>query len=783
MAKKRADNFDTPALDAYIKRIGAEMCNFRRYMVKEYKAKYYYERSRIEIKSDGTIECSTAAHLPLKEEAEAIKTEIAKLNSDPKTKWPTSGEGAPNITKLRITKDKLFEFWDRDRKKILMCQQRIDQEDGGKAYIPWSFWSDGEWRNMEPDGKLPFWKPKPSRNKAQIMIHEGAKSAAFVDGLVNDPSRKKELKSHPWGEELSQYEHWGMIGGALAPQRADYKELWDEAPNAVVYVCDNDYFGRKALEIVSKHYGRQLMGIKFGEEFPYSWDLADPMPENLFKGKRWNGKRLEEYKHFATYATETLPAIGKGRPASVLKDCFAQEWIHCISPCIYIHKEWPGKIYTTDEFDEEVHAFSSIQTTSSLMTANEAVKVSEIKYDPGKPPGMYGRNGMHFNTYCPSTIKEEKGDYKPFEHFMNNLFPIEHDRTEVMRWVATLISRPDVKMTYALLLISETQGVGKGTLGDRILKPILGYGNVSSPSENEVVEGNYTYWMAHRRLAVINEIYAGHSSMAYNKLKPLITDPTITVRKKFLADYEIDNWLHLFACSNNFNALKLTGEDRRWLIPKVTEEKQNVAYWAKFNRWLSDEGGLGIIMYWAKEFLKTNKVVEAGEVAPWSTTKLVVVGEGYTPGIQMCANVLDMIKRSVDNCPEGEVADFKRCIMMDTDFIALIQRFIPERQISYGDRQAAIRGAAKTIGWHVHPDKAEFRDGTRGRLICLDPNDISKKPSAIFSEVIPTRIMKLENRFLVIDGDTGKLEIERSALDDDRTIEAIKSGKFKLKEG
>lgn len=774
--KSNATKFDTPALDAYIKRINAEQCNFRRYMVKEYKAKYYYERSKIEIKADGTIECTTVRHSPTPEEAEAIKAEIVKVD------WPTSST-TETITRLKVTKDNLFVFWDRDRKNIIMCQQRIDHN-GEKSYIPWSWWSDQVWRNMEPDGKLPFWKPNPTRNKAMIMIHEGAKSAAFVDGLVNDISRKKELAAHPWGEELSKYEHWGMIGGALAPHRADYSELHAEAPSATVYVCDNDYFGRKALEVISKHYGRQLTGIKFGEEFPYSWDLADPMPESLFNGKRWNGKMLDEYKHFATYATETLPIVGKGRPPQVLKDCFAQEWVHCISPCVYIHKNKPGKIYTTDEFDEAVHAFSGLQATSGLMTANEAVKVSEIKYIPAKPPGIYGRNGMHFNTYCPSDIREEKGDYRPFLDFMEHLFPIERDRIEVMRWIATLISRPDIKMTYALLLISEAQGVGKGTLGDRILKPILGAENVSSPSENEVVEGNYTYWMAHKRLAVINEIYAGHSSLAYNKLKPLITDPTITVRKKFLADYEIDNWLHLFACSNNFNALKLTGEDRRWLIPKVTEDKKNNAYWSRINRWLADEGGLGIIMYWAREFLKDHTYVAAGEVAPWSTTKLVVVGEGYTPGIQMVSNILDIIKRNVDS----GIEDWKRCILLDTDFVGLIQDNIPERQISYGDRQAAVRGAAKTIGWHISNDKTELRDGTRGRLICLDPDDAKQKPNELFKEIIPTRIRELKKRFLVIDGETGKLtsdkgELLRDELDDPMTKEAIKNGKFKLKTG
>jgi hypothetical protein len=114
---------------------------------------------------------------------------------------------------------------------------------------------------------------------------------------------------------------------------------------------------------------------------------------------------------------------------------------------------------------------------------------------------------------------------------------------ELLRWCATLIEKPDVKMHYGVLLISETQGVGKGTLGEKILAPLVGIGNTSFPGEEEIVDSKYNYWMAHRRLAVVHEIYAGHSSRAYNKLKSVITDFNIEVHKKYMADYRVENWV------------------------------------------------------------------------------------------------------------------------------------------------------------------------------------------------------------------------------------------------
>src|SRR5882724_9535925 len=165
-----------PALAAYIDRIGAVELNFRRFMVKENKGVYYLERSLIRIASDGTVTCTTAEHKPTKEEADAIKEEVKGCE------WPKA-IGANNLQKLKA-RGKLFTFWDQQRKTIIMVQERVETKEGGKYYVPWTFFSDGEWRSMEPDGKLPFWKPADSRNKSKIMVHEGAKAAAFIDGLI-----------------------------------------------------------------------------------------------------------------------------------------------------------------------------------------------------------------------------------------------------------------------------------------------------------------------------------------------------------------------------------------------------------------------------------------------------------------------------------------------------------------------------------------------------------------------------------------------------------------------
>ena len=112
-----------------------------------------------------------------------------------------------------------------------------------------------------------------------------------------------------------------------------------------------------------------------------------------------------------------------------------------------------------------------------------------MTYDPGEHSGMINRGGRRLvNCYRPPTIKMAKGEPKLFVEFMEHLVPDEGDRKKLLRWIATLIARPDIRMTYGVLLISTVQGVGKGTLGEAILTPLVGKWNVAVPNEQQLID-------------------------------------------------------------------------------------------------------------------------------------------------------------------------------------------------------------------------------------------------------------------------------------------------------
>ena len=729
----KTDDTIPQALLDYYERIGAEVVNFRSAMVRTFTGNYYYERAhvRIDTASGDVRVTGDAALKPTKEEAAAIKEAVKSI------KWPkpveaTEAEARDYINRCGFS---AFEFRSDRSGLIIMLQERKAKADGGKKYIPHTFFNDGVWRAMEPGGALPFWKPKNKTDLGRIMIHEGAKAAAHVTKLI------EEKAEHPWIEELSAYEHWGAIGGALAPHRCDYDEIKRRKPYEVIYVCDNDPQGKRALYKVSKAYGGSLKGIQFDDRWPTGWDMADDFPKRgMFSGKRYIGPDLRHMTQPATWATDTV-VREKGRPAHIIRTDFSEEWFHAVQPEVFIHRDWPNKIFTGSEFNNRVRPFSDVDDTARLLKTDGTSKGVSLRYSPAARSGLFIEGDqMCLNTHAPTLVKKEKGDVEPFLNFMNQLVINDFDRTELLRWCATLIARPDTKMLYGVLLISEVQGVGKGTLGERILAPLIGLDNTSYPSENEIVEGNFNYWATHKRLAVIHEIYAGHSAKAYNKLKSIITDRFINVNKKYQQAYDIENWLHIFACSNSPRAIQLSSDDRRWFVPKITEQKMSAKYWTELNAWLSGDGGLGKIRAWADDWLKSNAPVIRGEAAPWSEAKREVVEEGFSPGMMAVSQFLDRI---VEEKPDQPL------IIVDLDLLKLIKMQVYDgRNTTMLERPHTVRKVAKLKKWYVSDNRLTISSWGNsrpygGRIITNDYALAHRHFSSYMADHLPLDVLAI----------------------------------------
>jgi hypothetical protein len=765
-----------PVYNSYIERTGAVQTSAFRASVREQHGNYYSELAIIRIdRREKTISCSNKQYAPTEDEETAINSELALIEF-PHTVLVRDEQGlreAGAMGKLY----KLFDSTAGTSCNITMFLERVPEGKGSGKYAYWSRLSTGEWVRTEHDADyIPFWKPddKISTYGETIYIHEGVKPAEEVDRHI----REKHTK-WPFYEALKDGVHWGMTAGAYGAHRMDWEDLARQKPDQVIYICDNDVPGKDAAKNVSYYYKRSLKVVIFGDDFPPAFDLADDIPPSLFskRTKKYKGPLFQTLLEPATYAT-TVRVSPEGKRYNEITTDFKSEWFATVKPDCYVHKDWPNLIYNAKEFNNKVAPFSGIDDTSRILRKELAGKAAVLKYLPNREPGIYGGgiDGIFINTHVPSLIRPRKGhiteeDIKPFMDFMTHFIEDKADLHEVFRWIATLVCRPGNRMHYGLLLVSETQGVGKGTLGEKILAPLLGEWNVSYPNEQSIVDSNFNGWLAHKTLAIIHEIYAGHNSKAYDRLKNIITDMFVEVNKKYVDTSNIECWCHILACSNSLRALKLDDADRRWLVPRISSDKRTPKYWEDLISWLNHDDGLSIIRAWLEQFLSSYPPVITGEPAPDSSMKREVIVEGYSAGKRLMRTVMEKIIEDVAaNDDEARInghklhrnafikadalIDGKRCIrpisvpigrgtfFMDKDLQQMVKHHLHEgKESNFLESLMTCRKVAKDLGFTVGKTQCRVDAYGKvrwdGRVLSLDPEISEMTPGQLYEKGVP----------------------------------------------
>jgi hypothetical protein len=621
---------ELPSVASYLKRVGAKAVNFKRAVVSHEVNGYPKEVGWASFSPDGTIRVRGQMEPPTAAEAERITAELMEAEF-PEVVTLAAIDHPPEGVSLTDGSTLIFHDFE---KRICMLQQRIDKADGGKDYVPWTRWSDGQWRRMEPDGALPFYGLDMADQSSVLFLHEGAKAAYHVKRMLAGIA---ECAHFPWIEDVRFGTHIGWIGGVHALHRSDWNKLASLGWKNVYIITDNDNKGQNIAPAIAKHFRCPTFACMLDRSFPAGFDFADPFPASKFSAEgRYIGEPFRNYLRPCTWATDIVEIDGD--PVTVIRDEFAEQWAWIKDQDWFVNLHLTQfKFESAAKFNAGVYPVSDVKNTAVLLQKKMGSTQYGLTYNPSTTARVVTSSAglSQINTYQPSPIQPVEGNFQPFLDFMEYLIPSDHDRHEVLRWIATLVEKTGTRMAYGLLMMSEKQGTGKTTLGESILAELVGQHNTSFPSERAIADSDFNGWAVNKRLIVVNEIYHGHSWKAYNTLKSYVTDRHIEANIKFMATYTLPNWTHYYLSSNSKAALKIDNDDRRWLVPKLTEEVWPAERFQELYHWLQS-GGLAHIAYWAATFerRKEGKYVKAGETAPSTDDKIRLIIESR--GEEMC---------------------------------------------------------------------------------------------------------------------------------------------------
>jgi hypothetical protein len=175
----------------------------------------------------------------------------------------------------------------------------------------------------------------------------------------------------------------------------------------------------------------------------------------------------------------------------------------------------------------------------------------------------------YFNTYKPNALrrKDWQGSktVEMVKGHIAHLLPDESEQQLVINYLAHNVQHPGKKIQWAIIL-QGVQGDGKSFFAELMAK-LLGSTNCRTISV-ESLDEKFTAWAEGSCMVFIEELkldnYRKYETL--NKLKPYITNPTVSVRKMRTDAYEAVNTTNYFALTNFKDALPIDDNDRRYCV-------------------------------------------------------------------------------------------------------------------------------------------------------------------------------------------------------------------------
>jgi len=143
----------------------------------------------------------------------------------------------------------------------------------------------------------------------------------------------------------------------------------------------------------------------------------------------------------------------------------------------------------------------------------------------------------------------------------------------VLNWLAHIVQFP-ARKTEVCILLYGAQGCGKSTVGEYMLRKIIGLDKMIITSKTDKMFGRFVNTQG-KILAVLNEASGKDTFNICDILKDAITCSTTEQEKKGIDAVTITDYTNYIFTTNNINSVKIPEDDRRFMPIEVNEQHKN----------------------------------------------------------------------------------------------------------------------------------------------------------------------------------------------------------------
>ncbi len=295
----------------------------------------------------------------------------------------------------------------------------------------------------------------------------------------------------------------------------------------------------------------------------------------------------------------------KGEPVYRTEDLLPEYWARLQQDARNYQPNTQGLIYFAFRDFKSSNYFNGVyDTKTDQLDIAMAKSESQLRQFMKQHGQMLGECipdwNLVWNPHSPlvvDPIKSEVNTYQPSVFFLHQQLPkvrqvpptigkvidhvLGHDAATIdhfLNWLACIVQYQT--RTGTAWVWQGTQGTGKGVLFHNIITPLFGDQNVVSKRMEEL-ESEFTGFMENKFVVFVDEIESGRS-LYHNKitakLKNLIVEPRISIRRMYTPAYMADNYSSMIFASNKPASVDVAPDDRRFNVaPYQTQPIQLTA--------------------------------------------------------------------------------------------------------------------------------------------------------------------------------------------------------------
>lgn len=344
------------------------------------------------------------------------------------------------------------------------------------------------------------------------------------------------------------------------------------------------YFFRKLIFIYIYKMGEEINGDfeKFNKK-NYSYSSIN---KYFKKGKTFYIEEIEEFiKDTIAYV------VNGGRGFYVTKEIYDNDSDNLdltLSKKLEILQE-KIKIYNDDENDK-ARKYKYVTFKSILMGILYDISYKRYKFKPTTPFEELYKNKIrdwvpddipdNLNIYTGSPIKYNK-ELKinielinPFLYHIKEILAdgIEDSYNFILKMLAHMVQKPNVKTQVCMVFISSCEGAGKNIFFDNYANKIIGKKYSAHINDLDTLMGSFNSILSNKIITILDEVKTKFGGRSTDRFKSMISSKILNLNQKGIDTITMDDYNNYIILSNNDVPVNISESDRRFFVSNVSNK-------------------------------------------------------------------------------------------------------------------------------------------------------------------------------------------------------------------